>query len=364
MNLLWLLLWSCAKPVAFSPPEAPSVTALPALRGPVRPLPARETTLRRISFGSCANQRASMPILRVMADRKPDLVVMLGDNVYGDADSGDASLPELRAAYATLAQHPDFRPLAATVPVLPIWDDHDFGDNDGGGDFPYKQEAERIFESFWGVEAPDSRATRPGVYGSWIFGEAGERVQLVLLDTRFFRSDLTPIPKRQWLKSGRYVPSSATDQDMLGPAQWTWLEQTLKEPAELRIVVSSIQVLAEDHGWERWGLLPTERARLLGLLHATPNVVLVSGDRHWSSVYRDETGLTEMTASAINRPSHKSFTETGPNQFTTPYVQPNFGEVQIDWVARKATLTTHDAKGISVARVSVDFGGISPDAQQ
>jgi alkaline phosphatase D len=250
------------------------------------------------------------------------------------------------------------------VPVLPIWDDHDFGDNDGGGDFAFKQEAERIFESFWGVEALDPRATRPGVYGSWSFGEIGERVQLVLLDTRFFRSELTPIPKRQWLKSGRYVPSSAADQDMLGPEQWEWLADTLKEPADLRIVVSSIQVLADDHGWERWGLLPTERARLLDLLHATPDVILVSGDRHWSSVYRDETGLTEMTTSAINRPSHKSFTETGPHQFTTPYVQPNFGEVQIDWVARAATVTTFDAKGVSVASVGVELGAGSQGKQR
>ena len=333
--------------------------ALPALRGPVRPLPSTEHTLRRIAFGSCANQRAPMPILRALAARQPDLFVMLGDNVYGDADAGDASLPELRAAYATLAQHADFRPLAATVPVLPVWDDHDYADNDGGGEFAFKVEAERIFESFWGIEAPDPRATRPGVYGAWSFGEPGERVQLVLLDTRFFRSELTPIPKRQWLKSGRYVPSNAPDQDMLGTEQWVWLEQTLQEPADLRIVVSSIQVLAEEHGWERWGLLPTERERLLSLLHATPNVVVVSGDRHWSSVYRDETGLTEMTASSINRPSHRSFPETGPYQFTTPFVGPNFGEVEIDWSKRTATLTTYDEQGVSVARVMVPLVGLS-----
>ena len=134
---------------------------------------------------------------------------------------------------------------------------------------------------------------------------------------------------------------------------WNWLEAKLAESADLRIVVSSIQVLAENHGWERWGLLPTERSRLLALLHETPGVVVVSGDRHWSSMYRDETGLTEMTASSINRPSNKAFTETGPNQFTTPYVDPNFGEVEVDWETRTVTLTTYDAAGVSVARVSV-----------
>ena len=159
MNLLWLLLWSCVKPVAVPPTHAPSAMALPALRGPVRPLPSTEDTLRRITFGSCANQRSPMPILRALAVRQPDLFVMLGDNVYGDADAGDATLPELRAAYAALAQHPDFRPLAAAVPVLPVWDDHDYADNDGGGSFPFKQEAELLF----GVLL-EYRSTRPARY--------------------------------------------------------------------------------------------------------------------------------------------------------------------------------------------------------
>ena len=358
MMVWWLILWSCAKPAVPGLGAAPSTNSLPALRGHVASLPDSEETLHRIVFGSCANQNMPMPILEPLVKRNPDLFVMLGDNVYGDAKSGDPSLPELRAAYAALGRHPDFRAVASEIPVLPMWDDHDYGANDGGGDFAFKIEAERIFESFWGVEAPDPRAQHPGVYGTWTFGPEGRRVQLILLDTRFFRTALTPIPEGVKQK-GRYIESVAEDQDMLGPQQWRWLDDTLKKPAELRIVVSSIQVLAEDHGWERWGLLPAERTRLLSLLHATPNVVVVSGDRHWSSIYRDETGLTEMTASAINRPSKRMFTDTGPHQFTTPYVKPNFGEITIDWPSKRATMTTFDAKGISVARVSVALQGAS-----
>ena len=356
ISLCWFL-WSCAKPVPPAPSVAPSANALQALRGPTASLPGPDEMVDRIAFGSCANQRAPMPILESVRAREPDILVMLGDNVYGDAKSGDPALPELRAAYAALAQHSDFRPLAMEIPILPIWDDHDFGENDGGTEFKFKETAENIFESFWGVEAPDPRATRAGVHGAWTFGPEGQRLQLILLDTRFFRSPLTPIPEGE-IGKGRYIPSSSSDQDMLGPEQWGWLEDTLKEAADLRIVVSSIQVLAEGHGWERWGLLPPERTRLLKLLHATPGVVIVSGDRHWSSVYRDETGLTEMTTSSINRPSKKFFTDTGPNQFTKPYVKPNFGEISIDWSSRTATLTTFDKEGVSVASVTVGFGAL------
>ncbi len=194
------------------------------------------------------------------------------------------------------------------------------------------------------------------MYGAWTFGPEGQRVQLLLLDTRFFRSELTRVPRGQRAKQGRYRPSADDHQDMLGAEQWEWLEQQLNTPAELRVVVSSIQVLAQNHGWERWGLLPLERSRLLALLHKTPGTLIVSGDRHWSSMYRDETGLTEMTASSLNRPSSKSFTETGPHQFTTPFVDTNFGDLQIDWGRGLATLTTYDAAGVSVASVQVGFG--------
>ena len=56
---------------------------------------------------------------------------------------------------------------------------------------------------------------------------------------------------------------------MLGEAQWAWLAERLREPADLRLLVSSIQVLAEGHGWERWGNLPAERERLIRLIAET-----------------------------------------------------------------------------------------------
>ena len=56
---------------------------------------------------------------------------------------------------------------------------------------------------------------------------------------------------------------------MLGAAQWAWLRAQLLQPAELRLIVSSVQVLAEGHGWEGWDNLPLERTKLLGLIDET-----------------------------------------------------------------------------------------------
>jgi alkaline phosphatase D len=66
--------------------------------------------------------------------------------------------------------------------------------------------------------------------------------------------------ERNTLGRERYISDPA--KTMLGEAQWRWLEERFKEPGDLRLIVSSIQVLAEGHGWERWGNLPLEGQRL------------------------------------------------------------------------------------------------------
>ena len=61
----------------------------------------------------------------------------------------------------------------------------------------------------------------------------------------------------------RYVPDDDPGKTMLGEVQWAWLADRLREPAELRLIVSSIQVVAEAHGWERWGNLAARAAAAL-----------------------------------------------------------------------------------------------------
>ena len=124
-----------------------------------------------------------------------------------------------------------------------------------------------------------------GVYHARTFGPAGRRIQVILLDTRYFRGALERSTARGVPGDGRpvrYSPSHDPMSSMLGDAQWAWLEERLREPAELRLVVSSIQVVAEDHGFEGWSRLPLERERLLALVDETgaEGVLFLSGDRH------------------------------------------------------------------------------------
>jgi hypothetical protein len=56
------------------------------------------------------------------------------------------------------------------------------------------------------------------------------------------------------------------DGTLLSAVQWRWLEELPTRPAGLRIVASSIQVLASHHGYESWANFPHERERLLSLV--------------------------------------------------------------------------------------------------
>ncbi len=304
-----------------------------------------------IAVGSCSNQAKKMPHWASIAAQDPELVILMGDNVYGDVDSGDPAVPELRAAYEKLGANPDFATLRDEVPILQTWDDHDYATSDGGAEWVLKEQAEAAFLEFWRVPVDDPRRTRPGVYFARTTGEPGRRVQIILLDTRTFRSPLLRSDDTSVRGKERYMPDPDVSKTILGDVQWAWLKRQLRQPADVRLLVSSIQVLAEDHGYECWNNLPSERARLIALLRDTGAIIL-SGDRHSASFMR-EGSLTEFTSSALNLRSMIKKHYQAPNMLGPAYKKPNFGTVEIDWSAGKATLSIRRSKSGDVVR-SVD----------
>ncbi len=317
---------------------------------------AEQRPLTRIAFGSCADQNHQQPIWGRIFAYDPELFIFAGDNVYGDDRSG--TLKELRGAHARAAKIPAIRRLRATRPVLATWDDHDFGLNDAGRDFPNKRASEELFLTHWGVAEDDPRRRRDGVYHEATFGPEGRRVQIILLDTRFFRSSLKVTDERGAPGKEHYMPDSDPSKTMLGETQWTWLQEQLLKPAELRLIVSSIQVLAQGHGFERWGNLPGERQKLFGLVKETAanGVIFLSGDRHLGALYRQTDGvpydLYEITSSGINR-SYRNADEPGPLRLGDVYRHENFGSINIDWSTKTVTLAVRDMNGRDVRRVSI-----------
>ena len=149
-------------------------------------VPPAALPLSRIAFGSCATQARPQPIWDAVVATRPELTLLLGDNIYGDTLDMDV----MRAKYAKLAAMPGFQLLRKTCPILATWDDHDLGANDAGGDYPKKDESQKVFLDFFGDPADSPRRHRPGVYDAKVFGPEGKRVQVIMLDTRYFRSPL------------------------------------------------------------------------------------------------------------------------------------------------------------------------------
>jgi alkaline phosphatase D len=301
--------------------------------------PPVEQAVSRILFGSCIKQEQPMPTLGAMLAHQPQLLIMLGDNIY--ADTPDMEL--MRSKYARLGANEQFQRLRAACPVLATWDDHDYGVNDGGADFPQRDAAQQVFLEFWQDPIDSPRRTRPGVYDSRVYGPRGQRLQVILLDTRYFRSPLTQGERRV---AGPYLPDDDPAKTLLGAAQWQWLEAQLRVPAEVRVIASSIQCLAEAVGQETWANLPRERERLFQLIRETQagGVVFLSGDRHWAelSAVREDVPypLYDLTSSSLNQ-IHPRGTPSANRHRDLPrtYHRENFGVIEIDWTLDDPTLS-------------------------
>ncbi len=308
----------------------------------------QDAPLSRIAFASCADQARPQPIWEAIQAYRPEFFIFAGDNVYGDFKTAEAG--NLRHAYDAATRIEGYAKLRDTVPHIAIWDDHDYGSNDGGVEFPHKAVAKEEFLRFWKVPSDDVRRSRDGLYTAQTFGPPGRSVQVILLDLRWFRSPLRITDQRGAPGKERYLPDANPDKTMMGEVQWAWLAAELRKPANLRLVVSSTQVLAEGHGWERWGNFPLERQKLFDTIRAAraSNVVFLSGDRHIGALYRETPQglypLHDVTSSGINQ-VYAAAKEPGPNRLGELLAEANFGTVDIDWAQRRLTLGLRDMKG-------------------
>jgi alkaline phosphatase D len=288
----------------------------------------------RIAFGSCLHQHEPQPIWNGIIASRPDIFLFLGDNIYADTED----IRVMRDKYAQLAAQPGYQRLRASCPVHATWDDHDYGANDAGAEFPMRTASEQVFMEFFEVPPESAVRTRPGVYDAHIYGPEGRRVQIILLDTRYFRSPLKRGLPTLACPRVRYLPNDAPEATILGEAQWVWLEEQLRRPAELRILASSIQVIPDKHCYEKWGNFPRERDRLFRLIQQTQanGVVFISGDRHLGDISRlDEHAvpypLYEMTSSGMNS-ARMGWLETNPYRAVrASFHDDNFGLISVAW---------------------------------
>jgi alkaline phosphatase D len=282
--------------------------------------------LDRMAFGSCNRQDAPQPLWKpILADR-PDLWIWMGDNIYGDSPVMDT----LRAKYARQNANPDYQLLKASTPIIGVWDDHDYGINDGDKRFAQKKESRDLMFDFLGMPADAQERNREGGYAAHTYGTGDQQVKVILLDGRYFRDTLSRLDRQYQV--------NLTGQ-MLGDAQWKWLENELKtSTARVNFIVSGIQFLPTEHAYEKWANFPQEREKLLNLIASSgvQNPILLSGDRHIAEIMklvdsRFPNGLYEVTASGLTHTWSGIAEEKNSFRVSDLIAQLNYGLATFDW---------------------------------
>lgn len=303
-----------------------------------------------LAFGSCLRQWQPQPVWAGVRSTNPDAFLFLGDNVYTDVGRY-AKLAEparIGLAYTTLIEASEFASFRQwaderDVPIFATWDDHDYGVNNGGREYPYRVQSKHYFqETFRAGKWIQSAGIGPddaGIYHAVKLNLAGVRVQLIMLDVRSFRTELV-YGETTASCTQPILPATDPAADMLGEQQWRWLAEQLREPADLRLLASGIQVLPTEHCYEKWANFPLQRERLLDLIRdsGARGVLLVSGDRHLAEISalpatRVGYPLYEITSSGLNSAAGKSGNfrqETNRLRYFDENVTvDNFGSIEI-----------------------------------
>ncbi|CCQ11574.1 putative alkaline phosphatase D (APaseD) [Pseudoalteromonas luteoviolacea B = ATCC 29581] len=298
----------------------------------------------KILFGSCSHQDKPIPIFDAINKEQADLFIFLGDNIYGDTNDMEV----LAKKYQKLGNKPRFQTLIQHTPVIAMWDDHDYGENDAGIAYPHKEASRQIMLDFWQEPKDSLRRTRPdGIYTSYYYGQGNNQIQVILPDLRWNRPSLESIGEFGYYLSsfinnvGPYRPVDNSI-SMLGEAQWQWLEAELLKPSKIKVIASSLQLLPDFTGWESWANFPYDRNRLLSFIekHKIGGVILLSGDTHWGEMsrYTLEQGypLWEITSSSLTQ----KWKDVSPNKHRVGKAisTVNYGYIDIDWQSTDANI--------------------------
>ena len=270
--------------------------------------------------------------------RSPQVFVFLGDNIY--ADTKDMGL--MREKYALLGGPARLRQAAQELPVvLATWDDHDYGRNDAGAEYPRRRVAAGCSSTSSSEPQDSPRRSREGVYvvpGVRPAGQAGAGHPA--------RHPLLPQPAAAASPTTPAGTSASTAQHrpgatVLGEAQWAWLAEQLKVPAELRLIGSEHPGGPRGARVRRSGATSPPSAAASSTCSgdtrpaassssaATATSAELSQDR----TTRDGVGypLYDLTSSSLNSPSKRPKGDVNRRRVGEASGAENFGMVRIDW---------------------------------
>ncbi|WP_415061980.1 alkaline phosphatase D family protein [Bdellovibrio sp.] len=304
--------------------------------------------VEKVVFTCCVHQSGEQSLWQQINKAQPDLVVLAGNSV----DSVRFDEKPLSAQYKKLDQVEGYRDLRSRVPFMAVWDEQDYGVKNGDSEFASKNESREAFLKYWSYIPKLQTADAKGVEHSIILGPKGQRLQLILLDTRFYSA-----PLRE--ENGEFKKNWRKKDSRLGKEQWKWLESELRKEADYRIIVSPVQMAANSYPGERWGLSPLERQRLFDTLREVKahNVLFISGNRSLGAIGKvdmiDYGPLYDVTVGPFNGTAATS--EKDWHYVGKQVEEPNFGMIELDWKKREAQIKILNRAGVEHGTLSLKF---------
>lgn len=291
-----------------------------------------------ISFGSCDNQNIPNLMWDQILKNNPNVFVWGGDIVYSDTEN----MQLMKKNYKQQKSDSVYQNFIENVFIMGTWDDHDYGLNDGGIEFEKKDSAQQILLDFLDVDSLNIRRTRKGVYYSEKFEIEENSIKIIVLDTRYFRTGLTKDP------SGKknYIPNSYGEGSILGNEQWQWLKDELNHSkANFNIIVSSIQFLSKNHGFESWGNMPHEVDKMKDIISksSAKGIILLSGDRHIAEISKDSLSnmnypLIDFTSSGLTHAYSSFNSESNEYRISDVISDKNFGILKFNFLQNQVTM--------------------------
>jgi phosphodiesterase/alkaline phosphatase D-like protein len=218
-------------------------------------------------MGSCARLGSNAQTYTAIADRDPLFHLVTGDFFYGDIAADDVG--EFKRHYDEQLTPPAAADLFRRVPVAYIWDDHDYGPNDGDRTSPARPAALTAYRSFVPhyplafEDAADGPMAQAFTIG---------RVRFLITDLRSQRDPADA--------------ADGPDKTMLGTAQRIWLQQQLREADGRYPVIAWVSSVPwidrSDTPGDDWGAYTDERAAVAQFIadEEISGVVMLAGDAH------------------------------------------------------------------------------------
>jgi len=288
----------------------------------------------RLVFGSCHSQHYESVLWENVAHRDAAAFVWTGDAIYADdfveGKTRQATPAVLKQLYDQLLLEKSYEQIELPV-VLGVWDDHDYGTNNGDRRYQYKRESAQLFVQFLEQSSKTTNnngsssdtfsilkeraATGKGVYGVKVFDFHRPAGQELLTDAEagleppYSQQQQQPQPlsdrsvavflldcrshKTPWNAGLPDALRLNYEADFLGDEQWRWFETALRRStATVNVVVQGLQVSA-DRFWnankcEAWSRFPMAQHRLYQsiLQSGAAAPVLVTGDVHMAELLR------------------------------------------------------------------------------